>query len=231
MPGIKLNAPLEINAPSPVRTTDVVGIDWIYATKEDIPTGMRFEGMRTMHMEAGHADDKQEFRLEDGIEDSNWTEYGGVGETEVIPFGYNVRVYSNQSYRHVLANPYDVLKFNTIPLQVILDKAGTWKLTAFVYVECVAAEYTSGGSTSLNLRLVRTNNTAIEIPNAGLTGLDLPDMSSPTTLFIGAIPLQNVMYTTSNADDIISIKGEIGVAPDNGHIRVYSAYILAEFLY
>lgn len=63
---IQLNDNLEINAPKPIRTTDVVGTGEIYATKEDIPTAMRFEGLRTF-------DGTDNWQLQCGIDDTNWT--------------------------------------------------------------------------------------------------------------------------------------------------------------
>ena len=68
------NDNLEINAPKPTRTTDIVGVDWVYATKEDIPTSMRHPFMITK--DADH--DGQEWWLVGGLANSDWTLYGSL---------------------------------------------------------------------------------------------------------------------------------------------------------
>ena len=70
---IPLNDNIELNAPKPIRSTDIVGIDWIYANKEAIPTAMRHPFMRTTDNDTGF-----EWWLVGGIADADWVRYGSL---------------------------------------------------------------------------------------------------------------------------------------------------------
>jgi len=72
-----INTGFELRAPRPLRDIWQVGPGKKYTTKEDIPTGMRYEFLITTD-ETG-----KQWRLEGGVENVNWVEYK-TGSPDVI---------------------------------------------------------------------------------------------------------------------------------------------------
>ena len=57
---------IKLDAPKPIRTTDLVGASWVYTSKEGIPFSMRYEFMETTDSEGNN------WQLRGGIANLNW---------------------------------------------------------------------------------------------------------------------------------------------------------------
>lgn len=76
---ITLNDNIQINARKPVKNTDLFGSGQKYATKEDIPSTVRYEWMETTDVATG-----LKWTLRGGIADANWT----LAPTATSPYVY-----------------------------------------------------------------------------------------------------------------------------------------------
>ncbi len=76
---IQRNDNIKLDAPKPIRTTDIVGVGWVYLTKETIPISMRYQYMQTVDANTGN-----KWRLEGGVSNSNWVLDNGSGDAGQI---------------------------------------------------------------------------------------------------------------------------------------------------
>lgn len=126
-----------------------------------------------------------------------------------------------------LTNSSAVLNFGTTDPVLVLDKAGTYLLFAFVNLLYNAATFAA--SRAVNLKLTRTNNTPGDISGAALTLAT--DIITTLTYTMGVFHLPPTVYTTANTDDSIQIQGDVAVVPTAGSLDAVAAKIVAVRLY
>lgn len=114
------------------------------------------------------------------------------------------------------------LVFGTTSPSIVINKPGTYLIRAMAELNYNAATFAAVRDVTLKLR--RTNNTAADLTN----GLSVLKTQIITTLtFTMPIFSRDVIYTTSNSDDIITIFGDVSVLPSAGSLDVVTASVVA----
>ncbi len=120
-----------------------------------------------------------------------------------------------------------LLAFGTTSPSITLNSAGTYLLKAKVNLKYNGATFAANRTVTLKLR--RTNNTAADITNSS-TALTTGIVTLITETF-AVVELPDVVYTTSNNNDIIEVWGSIDVVPTAGSLDAVEASIIAIKLY
>jgi len=128
---------------------------------------------------------------------------------------------------YALTNTAAALDFGTTDPSITITSAGTWKITAAVQVTYNAATVVAETAT---LKLRRTNNTAADLTSSTII-IDLPVATTLTHTY-GIVMLPSVYYTTVNANDVVTIFGNVSAALGAGTIDAAAAgtWITAERL-
>jgi hypothetical protein len=115
------------------------------------------------------------------------------------------------------------LTFGTTSPTLVIPAAGTWMLFSSVRYDYTGATFAASEAVTTKLR--RTNNTAADLTN-GSVGWQTDII---TTLSYTAIQatLGPVIYTTANANDSISIFGDVANLPSAGSLDAVEANIVA----
>lgn len=138
-----------------------------------------------------------------------------------IPYGYytNINAYGTG---YNLTNTSALVDFSTTDPQITITQSGTWKINAGVYINYVGATVTNQ---TLTFKLRRTNNTAADVVSTPTLNLT----PCTTTNGFGAfIQLPPFWYSTSNANDVLALWGNISATLSQGNIQVVGAWITAE---
>ena len=110
---------------------------------------------------------------------------------------------------------------------ITVDKTGTYALRAKVVLKYNGATFAANQNVTIKLR--RTNNTAADVSNSStviVTGI----VTTVTESF-ATVSLPEVIYTTTNTDDSITIYADVATAPSAGSLDVTEASIFAQRLY
>lgn len=139
----------------------------------------------------------------------------------------NLSAYSTGTV-YSLTNTAAALVFGTTSPSITIPTAGTWKITARVQLAYAGATVSTE---TVTLKLRRTNNTAADLTNGSLT-VDLPVATTLTNTY-GTVTLPPVYYTTLNANDVVTIFGNVSATLGAGTINceVSGTNITAERLY
>lgn len=116
--------------------------------------------------------------------------------------------------------------FGTTQPAISLTTKGKWRLTARVKIGYVGATFASVRTVALKLR--RTNNTAADVSDSLTTWAT--DIITTLTYTGSIFTLPDVLYTTANINDALTIFGVIDVVPTAGSIQIQEASIFAEFI-
>lgn len=114
------------------------------------------------------------------------------------------------------------LVFGTTNPVLNLTAAGTYLIIASANVILNAATFAAIKTVTLKLR--RTNNTAADLANGSITCI------APVVTLISGTVANNTwakIYTTSNANDSITIFGDVASLPAAGSLDVNEASIIA----
>jgi hypothetical protein len=87
---------------------------------------------------------------------------------------------------------------------------------------------TFAASETATLKLHRTNNTAADLSNSPATAVAAVVTTATGTL---AWVINEVVYTTANANDAIALYGSVAATPSAGALNVVEASIIAQQLY
>lgn len=138
------------------------------------------------------------------------------------PLGANQKSVEAAGTAYSLTNTAAAVTFGTTSPSITLDKAGTYAIFAQANILYNAATFAAVRNVTLKLR--RTNNTA-----ADLTGMSRALKTSIITALTYAFPMVQLIgvYTTTNADDVISLFADIDTVPTAGTIDVTQASIVA----
>ena len=128
---------------------------------------------------------------------------------------------------YTLTNSSAALDFGTTDPVLTVNVAGTYLLLARVRVDLNAATFAANQTLTLKLR--RTNNTAADL-TSGSTSYVIPIVTTITQT-LDIVELPPVIYTTANADDAVTIFGDLTVAPGAGTVTAVQAEIVAIRLY
>ena len=100
--------------------------------------------------------------------------------------------------------------------------AGTWLITGSVVINCVGATFAADRTITVKLR--RTNNTAADLSNGSVvfgSGIKTVETSSEV------IPIQPTIYTTTRADDLVTLFADVSVLPTAGSLTISKANLTA----
>ena len=139
---------------------------------------------------------------------------------------YPITVYAAGSV-YGLTDSSALIDFGTTDPTITIDKAGTYSIRARVTANFNGATFGTNQTATLKLR--RTNNTAADITSSDVDA-DTGVITTETSHFI-TIDLPEVVYTTTNSDDIISIYGLLSATPSAGSVDITEASIIAIKLY
>lgn len=128
---------------------------------------------------------------------------------------------------YTLTNAAAECVFGTISPSLVIDSAGTWLIRARARVDSTAS--TLAATRTVTLLLRRTNNTAADLAGSPLA-VKTP-ITAGGTFAILAGNLPEIVYTTTNANDIIQLYGLIDTVPTGGTVQVMEASIVAVRLY
>lgn len=134
----------------------------------------------------------------------------------------NLSVYASGTAYQLTATPA-LLDFGTTDPSLVISGVGTWLLSGRVRLDYNAATFAAVRTATLKLR--RTNNTAADITNSS-TGFKTQIITA-LTYTAGIIDLPQVIYTTTNTNDIIQIFGSVDVIPSAGSFDAVEASIMA----
>lgn len=120
------------------------------------------------------------------------------------------------------ATPAGVVLGTTSPSITILVP-GTYRIRGRVLLQNNGATFAANRTITLKFR--RTNNTAGDLTNGSMTVLSgiITIITGPG----GVVVLPEVVYTTTNADDVITIFGDVSVVPTAGSLDVVGGSIHA----
>lgn len=122
-----------------------------------------------------------------------------------------------------LTNTSAALDFGTTDPVLTINKAGTYLLRGKVNLKYNGATFAAGRTVTLKLR--RTNNTAGDI-SGGSEVVVTAIVTTVTATFL-VVTLPDVIYTTTNINDAITIYGDVSVVPTAGSLDAVSASITA----
>ncbi len=106
------------------------------------------------------------------------------------------------------------ITFGTTSPAKVISAAGTYLIFGQVQLEYTGATVVAETAT---LKLRRTNNTPADLASSTLT-LDLPVATTLTNTY-GIFPIRPIVYTTTNADDSLSIFANVSAALGAGTIN------------
>lgn len=140
----------------------------------------------------------------------------------VSPLGANQKSVEAAGTVYSLTNTAAAVTFGTTSPSITLDQAGTYLIIAQANMLYNAATFAAVRNVTAKLR--RTNNTA-----ADLTGMSRTLKTSIITILTYAFPMVQLIgiYTTANANDVISLFADIDTVPTAGSIDVTQASIVA----
>ena len=126
---------------------------------------------------------------------------------------------------YALTNTPAALDFGTTDPSLTLTAPGTYRITGFINLKYNGATFAASRVVTVKLR--RTNNTAADITNGSVT-LDTDIITTLTYTF--STVTWEVIYTTTNSDDAITIFADVGTVPTAGSLDAVAASIVAHRL-
>lgn len=158
---------------------------------------------------------------------------GGTGATTVsgaladLGLGSTPLTVYASGTKYTFTNSTQLLTFGTTSPSLTISAVGTYLLLARVRVDYTAATFAATQTVQLKLR--RTNNVAADINNS----VSSFQTDTPTTKTYTAqiVNLQQVVYVTSNNNDVIEIWGFVGATPGAGTLDAIEASIVAVKLF
>jgi hypothetical protein len=113
--------------------------------------------------------------------------------------------------------------FGTTDPVLTVNAAGTYAIRGRVKVALNGATFAANRTLTIKLR--RTNNTANDVSNSSTTWI-VPIVTTLTNT-LAIIDLPEVLYTTANANDSLTLFADISVLPTAGTISIDEASIVA----
>lgn len=150
----------------------------------------------------------------------------GQLQTAGVRVGYNLSsIAAGTAY--VVTATTAAVDFGTTDPSITIDQAGTYLILADVQLRYNAATFVANRTVTTRLR--RTNNTAAYLGSADNTALTR--VITTVTDEMGVFPINPLVYTTANTNDIVTIFIGIDTAPSAGSLDTVEATIIAVRLY
>ena len=116
-----------------------------------------------------------------------------------------------------------LLTFGTTSPSLIINAPGTYLILSQALIKYNAATFAAVRTATLKLR--RSNNTPADIANSSLALQT--QIITALTFSLGVAALPNIIYTTTNADDVLQLHGALDVIPTAGSLDAIAAQIIA----
>lgn len=143
-----------------------------------------------------------------------------------VPITNPLSVYAAGTAYTLTSTPA-ALDFGTTDPVLVIDQPGTYSIRSTVTLNYVAATFAASQAVTLKLR--RTNNTPADL--VGSTLVVNTAIITTQTFTFGTFNLPEVIYTTVNANDSITLFGSVAVVPGAGALNATAASIVAVRLY
>lgn len=206
---------------SAVKTFSVIGDTFTPTIPANTVTFSPSGGLVATNVQAGLVElDNEKVSLADLATVASTGAYGDLSGTPAP--STLVAVYASGT-AYTLTATAAALDFGTTDPALTISAAGNYRITASYIVNYVGATTTNQFVT---MKLRRTNNTAADIANSS-QDFTLGTFAS-TTFTAFTSTGREVGYTTANANDSITIFGNINVLPTAGSIQVVGAAITVE---
>lgn len=140
----------------------------------------------------------------------------------VSGYGQTRSAYSAGTVYTLTATPAAV-DFGTTDPVITLTQPGTWMIFGRAKVDYVGSTFAAVRAVTIKLR--RTNNTAADLTSG--TVVQSTNIITTLTYTMGEFVIPPIVYTTTNADDAITIFSDVAVLPTAGTITVSEASIVA----
>jgi len=127
--------------------------------------------------------------------------------------GYNLTAYATGT-AYTLTDTAAAIDVGTTDPAIVLDKAGTYLIFGQVHMAYAGATVV-GETASIKVR--RTNNTAADL--SSVVVIDLP-VSTTLTHSYGVVQIPPFVYTTTAADDAVTLFGNVSATLGAGTINV-----------
>lgn len=148
--------------------------------------------------------------------------YGSDGSTRL---NVTYTAYSAGTAYSLTATPA-ALDFGTTDPSITLSSPGTYRISATANIRYNGATFAANRTVTIKLR--RTNNTAADL--TGGTDTYTTDVTTTITETFAVAKL-DIIYTTSNSNDAITIFGDVSATPSAGSLDAVSANVVAFRLY
>lgn len=142
--------------------------------------------------------------------------------TNNIPLGLSISTYS-ASGTYAFTTTSATIAIGTSSSTITLPNPGTYRINALANMRYTGATFAANQFVTLNL--YRQNNTPGVIPNSQ-TQEETGVVTTITNQF-GQFNLPDIIYTTTNSNDVISLQGSITATPAAGNFQATEANILA----
>lgn len=154
-------------------------------------------------------------------------EVGGVVNstgifTNGIPVGLVFSTYSASGIYNFTTTT-STLAIGTSSSTITLTSPGTYRINATANLRYSGATFAANQFVTLNL--YRQNNTPSVIPNSQT--IEETGIVTTLTAQFGQFNLPDIIYTTTNSNDVLSLRGSITATPGAGNFQSTEANILA----
>lgn len=154
------------------------------------------------------------------------TQSGNVTLTDGSDKNYTLTSYAAGT-AYSLTNTAAALDFGTTDPSVTINKAGTYSIRGKVRLNYTGATFAASRTVTIKFR--RTNNTAADLTNG--TEVVLTAIVTTVTATFMEVVLPEVIYTTTNTDDVVKLFGDVNTVPSAGTLDAAAASIVVSRLY
>lgn len=161
-----------------------------------------------------------------GTYDSNSLDFPAYNLLDGSDKNYALQIHGAGTAYTLTAVSAAVVLGTTSPAFTI-NKAGTYLITARANLQFNGATFAASRTVTLKLR--RTNNTPADVANG--TASLITGITTTQTSEFGVFILPQVLYTTANLDDALTIFADVSVVPTAGSLQAVAASIVAVRLY
>ena len=123
---------------------------------------------------------------------------------------------------YTLTNTSTALDFGTTDPSLVLRQPGTYLLLARATLKYTGATFAA--NRTVTIKISRTNNTAADV--TGATSGHITNIITTET-YTEVVIIPPVLYTTTNDNDTLVIKGDVTVVPTAGSLDVTESEIIA----
>jgi hypothetical protein len=127
-----------------------------------------------------------------------------------------------------VTDTYAAVVMGTTSPSITIDSPGTYLIRGYVRLHQDAVTHAAPGR-DFFATVRRTNNTAADIPSANIAWGLRPEATAVSET-VGMMQLPEVVYTTTNSDDVLTLFVKVSALPTTGVFSISGAQIIAHRL-